>query len=231
MARRGTKIVVGAAVGLVGGIVAVGGGVLMAFVGSDSAFATDRESISTTTTALVTKIDDIGGMDEASGLLGRASLRVQAESGAALFVGVGPAAAVDRYLAGVDIDLVDDLEVEPFELQTTHRVGSVTPAVPSAQAFWIVDAASPDLDLTWKLHDGDYRLVIMNADASKGVHTEARFAVKLPHLYPLGVGLLAGGGLVVLAGAVVFVLGLRTPPAPTNGRPTDADTPTPVAVS
>jgi hypothetical protein len=63
------------------------------------------------------------------------------------------------------------------------------------------------------------------------VHTEARFAVKLPHLYPLGVGLLAGGGLLVLAGAVVFVLGLRTPPTPTNGRRTYAETPTPVAVS
>ena len=45
--------------------------------------------------------------------------------GKPVFVGVGPAEAVDRYLAGASVETVTDVEVRPFELTTTVREGSM----------------------------------------------------------------------------------------------------------
>jgi hypothetical protein len=227
MATRTTKLVVGAALALTGGLVAIGGGVLMAVVGSDSAFTTGRESISTTTHALVGKVDDIEGMNDFSDLLGRPSIRIDAQSPTTLFVGVGRAADVDRYLAGVAVDVVDDIEVDPFQLDIHHRNGAVVPSAPADQDFWVGHASSLQPGLKWNMHNGDYRVVIMNADSSTGVHFDARFTLKIPHLFGISIGLLSGGALVMLAGGFVLVRGLRTPRGPTYGS---AGSPTALAV-
>jgi hypothetical protein len=65
--------------------------------------------------------------------------------------------------------------------------------------------------LSWKVRDGDYRLVLMNADGSRGVHTHGRVGLTVPHL-PAVAWTLVGGGLLLLAGGITaIVLGARTP--------------------
>ena len=62
-----------------------------------------------------------------------ATIRLQgrsAEPGKRLFFGIGPAADVERYLEGVESDIVVDLEVDPFEAEadTSQAVGPPRPS-------------------------------------------------------------------------------------------------------
>ncbi len=69
-------------------------------------------------------------------------------------------------------------------------------------------AESPTADLTWDIRDGDHRLVIMNADGSAFVDADAELALALDHAFPVGLAVLAGGGLMALVGVVLVVRAL-----------------------
>ena len=58
-------------------------------------------------------------------VLGAPSVQLSAMSDgdAGVFVGIGPAADVDRYLAGAPIAEVTDLELAPYKLERTMREG------------------------------------------------------------------------------------------------------------
>jgi hypothetical protein len=123
---------------------------------------------------------------------------------APVFVGIGPADQVDRYLKGAPIDRVDDLEVEPLSLETTERSGNRAPKPPVSQDFWVAKATGPgEAAIDWKVRDGDYKLVVMNADGSRGVEADAKFGVDVPFLPALALGVLIAGGIALVAGLAV----------------------------
>src|SRR5205823_6492825 len=119
----------------------------------------------------------------------------------------GPAAAVDRYLTGVAIDKVTRFELDPYRLETTRHDGTTQPAAPNQQTFWTSQATGTNPTLTWKVTDGSYRIVLMNVDASPGVAVDARASLNIPHLFAIGVAVLAGGLIGVAVGIVLFVVG------------------------
>jgi hypothetical protein len=48
------------------------------------------------------------------------------------------------------------------------------------------DGSGRQATLDWKITDGSYRVVVMNADAAPSVALDGRFALTIPHLFTLG---------------------------------------------
>ena len=210
---RIATIVVGGLLALLGAGVTVAGGGLLAVFGGDGTVDSGRHSLSTSSTALVSEVADIDGTKEATDVLGKPQVRLSVHATGSkqdLFVGIGPAKQVERYLASAPIDEVSDLQLDPFEMTHNPRSGSKLPAAPASQPFWVAKGTGTDAaTLRWKVRDGDYRVVIMNADGTRGVHTDGDVGVTVPHVPAIGWSLL-GGGLALLAGGIgAIALGAR----------------------
>src|SRR3954463_13256066 len=207
-AARTGRLIGGGVLATVGAVVALGGGGILALGGSDGEFSSGHRDVSTSTSALVSEVASINGTADATEVLGQPRVKIATDSMNSdrnVFVGVGRKADVDRYLAGVQIDRVTDFEVDPWSLDKTRVEGTSKAKPPATQSFWVAKSSGSSAAIDWKVRDGDYRVVVMNADGSRGVQTESRIAVQVPHLADaalamLIVGLLvAGGGIALMA--------------------------------
>jgi len=214
------EIVAGLALVLIGGLAVAGAiGLLTAF-GTSGRLDSGAQRLSSSSRALVADVTTVQNTRGVSTLTGRPVLRLSAAAGPAspaVFIGIGPASAVKGYLRGAAVDEVTDLTVEPFDLTVQRQAGSVTPASPAAQTFWVASgSSSTTADLTWQVQDGDYRLVVMNDDGSAGVRAVAQLRLTLPDAFPISLAVLAGGALAVLVGGALLAqrAGRRTPPGP-----------------
>jgi hypothetical protein len=150
-----------------------------------------------------------GGRDAASTLAGTVRIRVtQADRTSPVFVGIAPAAAAARYLAGVGYATVHG--IAGHQGLYAEHAGSA-PAVPPAKAgIWAAQAAgSGTQTLTWPVRSGDWMIVAMNADGSRPVNLQADAAATLPALPWIAAGLLIGGFIFLGAGITLIVLPLR----------------------
>ncbi len=211
--KRSTgRIVVGAVIIVSGFLTAVSGGALLALFGSDRALSSGEHRVSTPTSALVADLGTITDVDGFEYVTGSPTLQVSARNvgDGPVFIGVGRADDVDRYLAGIATDRVSDLEVSPFQLDTVRHDGAGTPGAPNEQTFWVASSTSTDAELTWEIRDGHYQVVMMNADGSVNVHAQARIGVSLPDstgLWSLVIG--AGVVIMVIGGVVVVAVSRR----------------------
>ena len=155
MTKRIVFIVLGTLLIVLGALTAIAGtALLVLFRGSDT-LSSGTEHAATQTVALVTRLDDVQGASGPGDTAGTPSITLsETSSGRDVFIGIGPAAAVDRYLAGAPIDRVTDLEVDPFKLKTVLRDGSATPqppagaVVPDSEGEWIESQSGPGTSLT-----------------------------------------------------------------------------------
>jgi hypothetical protein len=148
--------------------------------------------------------------------LGKVRIRVEsAGSGKSLFIGIGPEAAVARYVGRVAHADVEDIDLDPFRVDYRTVAGGPPRQAPTAQDFWVTSASGPGMQtLKWKVRDGNWSVVLMNADGSRGVAADVDLGAKLSFLLWLALGLLAGG-LLLLAGSVALaVLAATKSPAP-----------------
>jgi hypothetical protein len=233
MSRRTPLIVIGAVILGLASLVVVTGVVLAAVFGSGNALATGPHPVTTSTRALVSSVAEIDGLSRAPSGLGQTRIEVDAtvrSGGAGVFVGVGRAEDVDRYLAGADVDVVRDFEVSPFRLSTQRQPGTAVLAAPGAQSFWVAraEARSGTARLSWPMQDGDYRVVLMNADGRAGVDVDGRFAVVLPSAFGISMTVLATGLGLGLVGVVLLTLGLTAPRSPRTPAPGRGAAPPPV---
>ena len=65
--------------------------------------------------------------------------------------------------------------------------------------------------------EGEWSVVAMNADGSRGVSVDARVGARIPSLRGFAIGLLAAGALALLMGAGLTYLGIRSPRATVKG--------------
>ena len=94
------------------------------------------------------------------------TVRIRSDSNRSVFVGIGPESEVDGYLEGVEHDVVTDLEDEPSYSRTE---GGEPQGPPADQGFWDASSSgSGEQTLEWDPEDGDWRVVVMNADGSRG---------------------------------------------------------------
>ena len=222
-------IVLGVILALIGGACMAGGAALGAAVGTDGWIESDEGQLDTQTRALVSEVADIANRDEdAAEFFDEVDFRLRITVNAGsddVFLGVGPAGAVTAYLSGVNHDVVDDVEFDPLELDTTSIPGQVEPEPPGDQTFWVQQVSgSGEQQLDWDIEAGAYRFVLMNADASQGVDTEGKLAVKIPFVTGIMIGLLVAGGIAALVGILTIILAVRSgsggpPPAPVPDAP------------
>jgi hypothetical protein len=137
-----------------------------------------------------------------------------------VFIGVAGQLDVDRYLAGVEHDEVITFDVAysgPHDLTVEYRrvPGTAAPAPPAAQDFWRASAEGPGTQtLTWDVTEGNWALVLMNADGSRTVEADLTLGARVGFVLPLAIGLLAGGAVLLVAGAMMLYLGARAVPGP-----------------
>lgn len=212
MTRRVVLITVGAVLLVVGGLAAVAGGAVMVLFGSDNTLSSGVQQVATPTRALVSPADSIEGASGEQTVLGSVRLRftaTPARAGQHLFLGIGPASAVDRYLSGVSHDVATSVSVAPFRLTLTHYGGTATPPLPGSQSFWVARASGSHPDLTWTVTSGSYRVVVMNTDAAAPVAFAGALDLTIPHVFAIGIALLAGGLVLILIGIMLIVFGAR----------------------
>jgi hypothetical protein len=172
---------------------------------------TDVHEFSTSGSALATEPIDLGsagtGWLYSPSLLDKIRLRVTpATSSSALFVGIGPSADVDRYLAGVSHTLISD-----FWDEKVQAIGGGAPAsAPGAQDFWVTAATGPQTQsLVWEPTDGSWTVVVMNADGRSGIDVAADLGARMSALLWIAVGFLAAGAVLAAGGVLLIVSAAR----------------------
>ena len=226
-AGRVVLIVLGSIGVLVGLALLVGGGWLLwadRTQRDDGYLTTPTERFATPTYALTRtrlSIDTHGaGWVLNDNWLGTVRLRGDSAGSKTLFMGIGPQAEVSRYLGDVAHANVQDLDFDPFRATYLPVSGGSPQAPPTDQSFWAASASGVGTQtLTWKVRDGDWSIVVMNADASRGVAADIDLGAKLSFLLWVAIGTLIGGALVTAGSAGLIVLAARTPRPPPPGPP------------
>jgi Domain of unknown function (DUF4389) len=141
------------------------------------------------------------------GTLGTVKLTLDpAEPQTPVFAGIGPSRDVAAYLDGVSRDQIRDVDVSPNRVRYRRREGEAVPALPGQQPFWVEQITTDQTsELTWKVESGDWTVVVMNADASRGIDVDTRLGIKVGWFLPAAIGV-AIGGLILLAGGTVLAI-------------------------
>jgi len=208
-------LVFGTFVTLVGlSLLAAGGAGAWALGERDSSgyFATGSHRLSTPAYALAS--ENLNVDSDVPGWFGDhfATVRVQATSDRPVFIGIARTSEVDQFLGNVPHDEITDIDADPFKYTVRRIDGSVTPASPTRQSFWRVQASgSGTQTIEWALEGGDWSAVAMNADASRGVSVDARFGIRVSSLVWLMVVGFVVGALILLGGAAMLYFGARRP--------------------
>jgi hypothetical protein len=142
---------------------------------------------------------------------GKIRIRGESADEKTLFIGIGPQADVARYLGTVAHANVQDVDFDPFRVTYLPVSGGAPDGPPTEQGFWAASASGVGTQtLTWKVRDGDWSVVLMNADGSRGVDADVDLGAKLSFLLWVAIGLLIGGVLVVGGSTALVVLAART---------------------
>ena len=233
-AGRIALIVTGAITALVATALVLGG--TLALYGEvekddDGYLTTEAHRFSADTRALATEnLDlDFGGGDWVvePGDLGKVRLEAESRDGKELFVGIARTSDVERYLGGVPHTTVHDVEAGPFDsfgADYTRHAGQGRPASPEHADIWAASNLGTGAQtVDWQVEDGDWSVVVMNADGSLGVDADVSAGADVPFLNELGWAALGSGSFALIVGIGLIVLAVRRPrgddpsaPAPTT---------------
>ena len=194
----------------------------------DGYLTSEAHRFDTGTRALATdNLDiDLGAADSLADDLGRVKIEAQSNDGKPLFVGIGRTSDVERYLDGVPHATVHDVEDGPFDSfhsETTRHGGNRHPVAPEHAGIWAASSEgtgeqTADVDF----REGDWSVVVMNADGSLGVDADISAGANLPFLDELGWTALGSGSFALVVGIALIVAGVRRPQDPTGRVPVDA---------
>jgi hypothetical protein len=186
---------------------------------ADGYISTDREHVSTTAYALASDDLDINS-DAPDWLLdgddlGTVRLAAQSRDGKPVFVGVARTSDVERYLSGTAYTTVADFDTSPFRADYDEHAGTGRPVAPAERPIWDASVQGGGHQrLDWDAKPGNWSVVVMNADGSRGVDTTVSAGAKLSFLQPLGWAAIGGGVVLMLAAGGLLYLGLRPPRVP-----------------
>ena len=219
-ARRGwtggriALVVVGTIAGLLALALLVGGCALIAVDQTqrddDGFLMSPTEDFSTPTYAIVSENADLGdeGAERALDVF-LGTVRIRSESDRPVFVGIGPAGDVTRYVGGVERDVVDDLDHDG-DPEYSRRSGGEPTGRPGNETFWVASTAGAgERTLEWEPEDGDWRAVVMNEDASRGVSSELSIGAELDSIIWIAIGLLIAGALLATGSALAITAATR----------------------
>ncbi|MFD2417089.1 DUF4389 domain-containing protein [Amycolatopsis pigmentata] len=140
----------------------------------------------------------------ASGVVG--DIRIRASStdpGVPVFVGIAPTGAVRQCLSKVDYDTVTSFGSRDV---VVHN-GTQQPAPPLGVDIWTQEASGPGTQtLSPRPAQGDWTVVVMNADGSRGLNVLVQPGATAPQLGWIGLWVLVGGIVLLAAGAVLIAV-------------------------
>ncbi|HZD03426.1 MAG TPA: hypothetical protein VE173_00865 [Longimicrobiales bacterium] len=229
MARKVILLTLGVFIGLIGLALAAGGGAVT------WAYATQREDgyITSSTRRFETEAFALASGDVDLRLwpgpgswipeIGDVAVRIRVDepSGRSVFIGIAPAADVSGYLDGVAHTVITDPGHGPFGgpylsdegVWYREEPGGSPATPPDEQPFWAASVSGPGAQtLNWTVREGEWTIVVMHPDASRGLAVDGTVGVKAGFLLPLGIGLLVLGLLVVMGGTLMVVAGARSKP-------------------
>jgi hypothetical protein len=226
--RRGSSgpkvaaIVAGSVLALVSlGLLAVAGVALWADGKKDEQgyISTGTDRFHTGTAALRTEnLDlDFNGAEEIVGSseYGKVRVRVTPRADKDMFVGIARTSDVSAYLRGTAHATVTDLDYAPFDADYDTAGGACRAEPPTDQRIWAAQAHGAGAQsLTWDVADGDWSVVVMNADGSPGVDAGVKAGANVPFLDEVAWISLGGGALLLLLSGGLIYAGARTPRPP-----------------
>jgi hypothetical protein len=195
----------------------------------DGYLTTDAEQFEAGTRALTTENLDID-LDGAESLMdekdfGEVRLAVESRTDTPVFVGIARTDDVTDYLSGVSRTEITDVNTGPFDVDSIDygsddRAGGERPTPPARSNIWVASAhGSGPQTLDWDIEDGDWSVVVMNADGSRGVDTDISAGAKVPYLEELGWTLFGTGAFTLAFGIALIALGARRPNRPSGTAP------------
>ena len=208
-------VVAGGLLILAAGTVALGGAVLTWAHATqrddDGFYSTSSERLDTATPAITSDEVDLGVSPEDTrwfdlGDLATVRIDVEGAGESTAFVGIGPADDVRAYLDGVAQARIEDVGLDPFRVEYRFTSGTDRAEPPGEQDFWVAEGTD-EQPLVWEPEEGDWVVVVMNADGSAGVSVDASIAAKADWILPVGLSLLIGGFFLVVCGALLLVFG------------------------
>jgi hypothetical protein len=120
---------------------------------------------------------------------GKIRIRGESPGDKNLFIGIGPQAEVSRYLGDVAHANVQDVDFDPFRATYLSVSGDAPQEPPTDQTFWAASASGVGQQtLSWKVREGDWSVVLMNADGSRGVAADVDLGAKLAWLLWVAIG-------------------------------------------
>ena len=167
---------------------------------------TGSTAYSTDTYALVSDSYRTGAAGDvlvARDMLG--TVRIRTRAAQPVFVGIGRAAAVDSYLAGVRHEVATRFDAQQSDFRL-HE-GDARPVPPTAKTFWAAKAVGTGTQtVSWSPKNGDWRIVVMKPNGSAGIHAELAIGARFPHLLGIGIGALGAGTLLILVGGIAIYI-------------------------
>jgi hypothetical protein len=121
-----------------------------------------------------------------------------------VFVGIATAADARAYLSGVAVDRVESWDDDP---EFTYVPGESSVAPPESQDIWVASNATGDLE--WDISNGDWAIVVLNADGTPGVDVGVTGSARIPFLRTIGVVLIAAGLVGMTLGGLLTYYGVR----------------------
>ncbi|HEY9292784.1 MAG TPA: hypothetical protein VIP98_16000 [Microlunatus sp.] len=225
-AGRAVALVIGSLLSLIGLLLLIIGGGAAWFGGRS-----DVDSMMTTTATLRTPtaalVSDTVSLAELHpnwpDWAGTVQVTVRGNGPDPVFVGIARSQDVARYLHGTAFDLVRTDSNGPYmggaHWPRYQRMAGDLRALqqPDGQSIWAASAQGTGWqDLTWRPSNGDWVLLVANADGSIGVDVSASAGVRMPivgmQMFGWVAWIVFGTGVIFLAGGVLLiVLGARRP--------------------
>jgi hypothetical protein len=194
-------------------VLAVGGALLygQSQKNDDGYLSTKTDRFHTKTYAIATDNLDVetGGASRVvdHDLFGSVRVKAHSRDGKPVFVGIARTDDVDRYLGSSAHAVLTDVDYSPFRPTYRAAGGERRPVAPGAQHFWAAKASGDGTrTLRWDVEDGDWSVVVMNADGSAGVDAAVSAGAELPWLDEAGWTAIGAGLLIlVVAGGLIYV--------------------------
>jgi len=210
-------VITGTIASLIAVALVAGGGLALwgnSLKDDDGYLRTDTERFTADTRALATEnVDvDLGDADfiAESDDLGKVEVSAQSRDDRPVFVGIARTSDVERYLGGVPYTTVNDIDVAPFGADYERHSGNRRPVSPEHAGIWVASSqGTGKQSIDWEIHDGDYSVVVMNADGSLGVDADVSAGANVPYLDELGWSAIGSGAFALILGIGLIALAVR----------------------
>jgi hypothetical protein len=153
-------------------------------------------------------------------ILDRTQIRATASDPARpVFIGIGRLDQVNAYLSASPYDIVRDFATRSVDYRA--HPGTAAPNPPPTQApIWVAQVSGTGTQtLNWQVANGDWAIVVMNADARPDVTASASVGATIPGIRTVAIILLAIGAMLLAFAVLLVVLATRPGNRPVATEP------------